>query len=406
MPPSIPDEENNNDNSNHKYNHNRTCQTTTSTTSVKTVTRSNTFQAHTSVTESIINQYDGFILDQFGVLHNGVDSLDGAAELVKVLAKQYKKRLVILSNSSSSSDTVQARLPTMGFDPKDLLGVVTSGEEAGQYIRRVYNNNNETTSSGVDSTTATATVVPHQILSKKKALFITWKTSSKSTSAMDFLTLCGGDIPLTDNPEEADYVILHGIDVILHNNGGGGRGCPHGNNDDNNGTDHEDDNNSTIERRDEEISLGDFFNTGNITPFEPILQHCADRNLPMICANMDSIMVQPNGQIGHMPGKIAQRYSELGGTYIGFGKPYVDHFEACVRLLDLPKHKVVHVGDSLHHDVAGANGCGIDSIFVTGGIHRTELGTNLGVLPTKESLVSLFEQYGQTPTHVVPMFRL
>jgi len=89
-----------------------------------------------------------------------------------------------------------------------------------------------------------------------------------------------------------------------------------------------------------------------------------------------------------------------------FGKPHVEHFEACLRDLGLPKDKVAHVGDSLHHDVVGANGTGIASIFVAGGIHREELGSELGAVPSQDALEKLFEEHATWPTHVVPMLKM
>jgi ribonucleotide monophosphatase NagD (HAD superfamily) len=67
---------------------------------------------------------------------------------------------------------------------------------------------------------------------------------------------------------------------------------------------------------------------------------------------------------------------------------------------------VAHVGDSLHHDVAGANATGIASVFVVGGVHREELGVELGVLPSNTALEEVFHEHGQTPTHVVPLLKL
>lgn len=67
---------------------------------------------------------------------------------------------------------------------------------------------------------------------------------------------------------------------------------------------------------------------------------------------------------------------------------------------------MAHVGDSLHHDVIGANASGIASIFVAGGVHREELGSELGEVPSKEALEKLFEELGTTPTHVVPMLKM
>lgn len=89
-----------------------------------------------------------------------------------------------------------------------------------------------------------------------------------------------------------------------------------------------------------------------------------------------------------------------------FGKPHVAHFEACLRDLGLPKDRVAHVGDSLHHDVVGANGTGIASIFVSSGVHCEELGSEFGELPSREALETLFEQHGTTPTHVVPLLKM
>jgi len=54
----------------------------------------------------IANQYDAFILDQFGVLHNGVAALEGAIETVEYLLEK-KKKLIILSNTSAPAHKVR-----------------------------------------------------------------------------------------------------------------------------------------------------------------------------------------------------------------------------------------------------------------------------------------------------------
>ena len=121
-------------------------------------------------------------------------------------------------------------------------------------------------------------------------------------------------------------------------------------------------------------------------------------------------------------GKIAQRYQEMGGDCRQFGKPHEEHFRACLRELDLDATRVVHVGDSLHHDIAGANTAGIDNVFITNGIHgdyfatacmaannknrdNKDGGVGLGV-PTKDQLDVLFEMEGGiVPTYAMPLFR-
>jgi len=320
------------------------------------------FQIHSSF-RPLLSEYDGFILDQFGVMHNGSHGLDGAAEAVSTMSKLGKK-IIILSNSSSSSEATVAKLPRLGFDPDVFVGAVTSGEEAGHFIRSEYGTPGTREDGG---TTAV----------RRKALFITWATP-KSPSPMDFIAKCG-DIDIASSVEDADFIICHGANVVR------GPG-PDG---------------TAIE-----TSLGSFPMDGNMDLIDPILLKCKERNLTMVCANPDFVMVKPDGTRGHMPGKIAKRYEEMGGTVSYFGKPHVPHFEACIRDLGLPKDRVAHVGDSLHHDIAGANASGIPCVFVAGGVHREELGSHLGEVPDEAALEKLFEKHGEVPTHVVPMLKL
>ena len=95
----------------------------------------------------------------------------------------------------------------------------------------------------------------------------------------------------------------------------------------------------------------------------------------------------------------------MGGQCSYFGKPHVEHFKACLRELGLDASRVAHVGDSLHHDIAGANASGIPCVFITGGIHSTFFSSPVGEIPNDESLQKLFEEEGQTPTHVAPLFK-
>ena len=94
---------------------------------------------HTSFSE-IVDRYDAFILDQFGVLHDGVSALDGAVELCRHLSEQANKKLIILSNTSAPSDKALAKLPKLGFHRDNFVGAVTSGEESSHYVRATFGN--------------------------------------------------------------------------------------------------------------------------------------------------------------------------------------------------------------------------------------------------------------------------
>mmetsp|Transcript_18288 Transcript_18288/g.22385 ORF Transcript_18288/g.22385 Transcript_18288/m.22385 type:complete len:329 (-) Transcript_18288:65-1051(-) len=310
-----------------------------------------TFTLNRALNE-LVHHYDGFILDQFGVMHNGKDGLPGAVDCVHKL-KSLNKKLIILSNTSTTSQNTLAKLPKMGFDPDMFVGAVTSGEEASHYIRKIYG-------SGSD---------------RKKAIWLTWNDISTSNL---FLSKCGNVEP-TNNVKEADFVIAHGSQAMRGN------------------TDDSDD-----------VSLGSFMDDGDLSLIDPILKRCHEQSLPMVCANPDMIVKVANGKTAYMPGKIAQKFEEIGGTCTNFGKPHRRHFEACLRELQLDAHRVVHIGDSLHHDIAGASSAGISSIFVTGGIHSDFFDLPLGEMPTAEQIDALCELEGHHvpfPTHVIPMFK-
>jgi len=87
------------------------------------------------------------------------------------------------------------------------------------------------------------------------------------------------------------------------------------------------------------------------------LHICAVRNLTMVCANPDLYVVLPSGERGYMPGIIAKMYEELGGRIVYFGKPYASAFQASLESVgrSIPLARVLHVGDSLDHDIKGAN---------------------------------------------------
>ena len=77
----------------------------------------------------LASKYDGFILDQYGVMHNGGLPLDGAAAcLTSLLAAG--KIIVINSNSSSTASDTRKRLVEKHQLPMlEGCAVVTSGTQ-------------------------------------------------------------------------------------------------------------------------------------------------------------------------------------------------------------------------------------------------------------------------------------
>jgi len=275
---------------------------------------------------------------------------------------------------------------------------VSSGEECAKFVRDTYCHHPKYYDEKDGDADGDK---PPKRKTPKKALWLTWKESelqnplqylSYITNGINnnngdddygnddttFTTNGGyyGEIEIATSVEEADFILLHGSEVWRRD---------------------DDDLNS--------IGLNFLFNE-DYSKIDPLLNEAAERKLPMVCANPDLVVGLPGGVVGNMPGKIANRYASKGGTVQHFGKPNPRHFHACLDNLGVTWDNsnnndnnasnngntnaasksnipgvVAHVGDSLEHDVAGANAAGIDSIFVLGGIHAKELG----LVPTGSS---------------------
>lgn len=77
---------------------------------------------------AIAPEIDGFILDVWGVLHDGVAAYPGVSDCLVAL-KSAGKRVVILSNAPMRAASVTARLATMGIGRDFYHDILTSGEE-------------------------------------------------------------------------------------------------------------------------------------------------------------------------------------------------------------------------------------------------------------------------------------
>jgi HAD superfamily hydrolase (TIGR01459 family) len=79
--------------------------------------------------------YDGFILDLWGVIHDGAAPLPGALQSLRMLMDSGK-RVALLSNAPRRADDVVRRIARIGV-PKGLYhAVMSSGEEAWQHLHR------------------------------------------------------------------------------------------------------------------------------------------------------------------------------------------------------------------------------------------------------------------------------
>lgn len=83
---------------------------------------------------SIADRYDGFIIDLWGVLHDGQTPYDGALEALRNL-KARGRKIALLSNSSEVAAAVAAELRAIGFADSLYDALVTSGGLVGHALR-------------------------------------------------------------------------------------------------------------------------------------------------------------------------------------------------------------------------------------------------------------------------------
>ena len=80
---------------------------------VSVLRRAGTTTVIDGLQELPLDRYDAIILDQYGVLHNGEQLLDGVAAALERL--QDGRKLVVLSNTSKRRGPLIVELPGRGF---------------------------------------------------------------------------------------------------------------------------------------------------------------------------------------------------------------------------------------------------------------------------------------------------
>ncbi len=82
----------------------------------------------------LADRYDAFIVDLWGVMHDGVKAFPEAVEALEAM-KAADKRSIILSNAPRRAEVIVARNAELGI-PADLAyAVLSSGEDTWQHLR-------------------------------------------------------------------------------------------------------------------------------------------------------------------------------------------------------------------------------------------------------------------------------
>jgi len=103
----------------------------------------------------------------------------------------------------------------------------------------------------------------------------------------------------------------------------------------------------------------------------------AKRQVPAFCTNPDMVMLTHYGQ-RFGAGAIAQLYERLGGTVEWVGKPYPLIYRVAYDVLEHPdRTRVLCIGDSPAHDIAGGQCAGFATALVRTGLHAEILDAEI-----------------------------
>ena len=160
---------------------------------------------------------------------------------------------------------------------------------------------------------------------------------------------------------------------------------------------------SDIEAADFILNTGPWDLNETVEDYMPVMRRGIERGLPMICANPDHVVIRQGARVV-CAGALAARYQDLGGTVSTRGKPDPAIYAQAAAILNVPKDRILAVGDALHTDVKGANGAGIGAVFVTQGIHAQELGIEPGQVPEPARLEEVVARHGERPAAAMATF--
>tara|TARA_Y100001956_G_scaffold32859_1_gene32193 strand:- start:2795 stop:3631 length:837 start_codon:yes stop_codon:yes gene_type:complete len=109
-----------------------------------------------------------------------------------------------------------------------------------------------------------------------------------------------------------------------------------------------------------------------IEAWKGILDTALSKDLPVFCTNPDRSSPRADGLV-LSPGALAFAYKDMGGRVRFYGKPHLPVFETLQDVLG--SKQLLMVGDSLEHDIAGAQSAGWDSLLIEGGLYADAFET-------------------------------
>lgn len=290
----------------------------------------------------IASEYDAFLVDLWGVVHDGNQPFSGVVDALHALSSAGR-RVVFLTNTSRTGTLSGEMLTQMRIGQGLYETVISSGDITREALR-----------------------------TRDPALFALRPAEPRCVHLGD--------------PSFVPWLFELGLSFVddVDDTGAGDTG------------------DAGLARADLVIATGiPGDRDASLTRTRERLAPVAARGVPLVCTNPDRVIPRATGfTLG--PGAIAAAYEELGGRVFLYGKPHAPIYAAARRHLgELDAARIVAIGDLLETDVRGARDAGIASVLVTGtGGHAQTLGP----APTRGDLEALFTASGIAPDMLLPRF--
>lgn len=272
----------------------------------------------------VAHEYDWFVVDQWGVLHDGYTAHPGARACLQQLRRHGP--VALISNTSRRVDTARAVLRRLGFTDDLYDACFTAGELAARWL---------------------------EAFAAKRTERV--RVCSLLRPPGPDSLLRSVDVDVVSAVEDADVVLVEGTDGGLK------------------------------------------------TSRDPALRRALERRLPLLCGNPDIRSIQPDGSFLWCPGAFAEQYAAMGGPVFQFGKPKPAIYKAA-RQATGGRARGLAFGDSLEHDVAGAQNAGLAAVLVTRGIHGPDLDLRPGQRPDPHAVAEIAHRYETTVDYATANF--
>ncbi len=151
------------------------------------------------------------------------------------------------------------------------------------------------------------------------------------------------------------------------------------------------------------IMMGMAYPRRTLESYEEDIKVAIKKRLAAICLNQDSRgLIGTNFLVGSA--LIARRYEDSGGIVNYVGKPHSYIYRHCVEIFQekeiYPAHTVMF-GDTMAHDVIGANTMGLDTCLFKSGLHAANFMHCENLKEVDNALKNLIVQYNNVmPTYL------